>query len=103
MFFISNIQTDKPSKFETALQEKVYATLMKLHIPFERVDTDEAITMEDCTAIEEKLDMKMVKTLLLCNRRPDDVLSFYHLREQAVSFQRMQRRPWGSAPFVCAG
>lgn len=68
MFFISDIQTDKPSKFETALQEKVYATLMKLHIPFERVDTDEAITMEDCTAIEEKLDMKMVKTLLLCNR-----------------------------------
>ena len=69
MFFISDIQTDKPSKFETALQEKVYATLMKLHIPFERVDTDEAITMEDCTAIEEKLDMKMVKTLLLCNRQ----------------------------------
>ena len=67
MFFISDIQTDKPSKFETALQEKVYATLMKLHIPFERVDTDEAITMEDCTAIEEKLDMKMVKGFQFLN------------------------------------
>ena len=76
MFFISDIQTDKPSKFETALQEKVYATLMKLHIPFERVDTDEAITMEDCTAIEEKLDMKMVKTLLLCNRQQTEFYLF---------------------------
>lgn len=60
MFYVSDIQTDKPSKMETPLQEKVYTTLLKLNIPFERVDTDEAITMEDCVAIEEKLDMKMV-------------------------------------------
>ena len=38
------------------------------------MDTDEAITMEDCVAIEEKLDMKMVKTLFLCNRQQT---SFY--------------------------
>ena len=74
MFYVSDIQTDKPSKMETPLQEKVYTTLLKLNIPFERVDTDEAITMEDCVAIEEKLDMKMVKTLFLCNRQQT---SFY--------------------------
>ena len=76
---------------------------MKLHIPFERVDTDEAITMEDCTAIEEKLDMKMVKTLLLCNRRQTMFYLFITCGNKPFRLQRMQRRPWGSAPFVCAG
>lgn len=38
-------------------------------IPFERVETDEAISMEDCIAINKKLDMEMVKTLFLCNRQ----------------------------------
>ena len=76
MFYVSDIQTDKPSKMETPLQEKVYTTLLKLNIPFERVDTDEAITMEDCVAIEEKLDMKMVKTLFLCNRQQTSVYLF---------------------------
>lgn len=69
MFYVSDIQIAKPSKIETELQEKVYAILSELNIPFERVDTDKAITMEDCIAINEKLDMKMVKTLFLCNRQ----------------------------------
>jgi Ala-tRNA(Pro) deacylase len=47
----------------------VYTTLQKLNIPFERVDTDEAITMEDCVLINQKLEMQMVKTLFLCNRQ----------------------------------
>ena len=50
-------------------KKKTYEALKKLNIPFERVDTDEAITMEDCTKINEKLNMKMVKTLFLCNRQ----------------------------------
>lgn len=45
----------------------VYETLDKLNISFERVDTDEAITMDDCVLINEKLNMNMVKTLFLCN------------------------------------
>lgn len=51
------------------LQEKTYCALQDRHIPFERVDTDEAITMEDCVQINKVLDMKMVKTLFLCNRQ----------------------------------
>lgn len=58
-----------PENFTTALQEKTYHALTDLQIPFERVKTDEAITMEDCVQINEKLDMKMVKTLFLCNRQ----------------------------------
>lgn len=55
MFYVSEIQTDAPCHFQTPLQELVYEALKKLQIPFERVDTDEAISMEDCVAIDEKL------------------------------------------------
>lgn len=67
--FVSDIYTTVPSEFKTDLQEKTYRALQDLCIPFERVDTDEAITMEDCVQINKKLDMKMVKTLFLCNRQ----------------------------------
>lgn len=76
MFFISDIYTTSPKEFETSLQEKVYHTLANLHIPFERVHTDEAITMEDCVQIDKKLDMKMVKTLFLCNRQKTNFYLF---------------------------
>ncbi len=69
MFNISDIYTTAPEEFRTPLQKETYKYLRKLNIPFERVDTDEAITMEDCILINEKLDMKMVKTLFLCNRQ----------------------------------
>ena len=69
MFFVSEIDTKAPEQFHTGLQEKVYQALHELQIPFARVDTDEAITMEDCVQINAKLDMKMVKTLFLCNRQ----------------------------------
>lgn len=69
MFYISEIHTEAPDEFKTPLQKETYRYLEKLKIPFERVDTDEAITMEDCILINEKLDMKMVKTLFLCNRQ----------------------------------
>lgn len=69
MLYVSDIYTTAPSEFMTVLQEKAYRALQDLHIPFERVDTDEAITMEDCIQINKKMDMKMVKTLFLCNRQ----------------------------------
>lgn len=69
MFFVSEIKTGAPEQFRTPLQEKTYAALARLSIPFERVDTDEAVTMADCVQIDEKLRMKMVKTLFLCDRK----------------------------------
>ncbi|MCM1500934.1 MAG: prolyl-tRNA synthetase associated domain-containing protein [Clostridium sp.] len=69
MFYVSEIQREAPVRFQTQLQKLTYEALGKLQIPFERVDTDEAITMEDCVAINEKLNMNMVKTLFLCNRQ----------------------------------
>lgn len=76
MITVSEIKTTAPAQFKNTLQEKAYETLAKLQIPYERVDTDEAITMEDCIAIDEKLDMKMVKTLFLCNRQQTEFYLF---------------------------
>lgn len=76
MFFVSEIQNTAPRHFQTPLQAMTYAALDKLHIPFERVDTDEAVTMDDCTAIDEKLKMNMVKTLFLCNRQQTEFYLF---------------------------
>lgn len=69
MFYISEIQKAAPAECKNNLQQLVYSTLEKLEIAFERVDTDEAISMEDCILINRKLNMKMVKTLFLCNRQ----------------------------------
>lgn len=76
MFYVSNIQTAAPTVYKAPLQKNVFRTLEELGIPFERVDTDEAITMEDCIAINDKLDMKMVKTIFLCNRKQSDFYLF---------------------------
>lgn len=69
MFYVSEITTEAPTEFKNQLQKETYKALKQLQIPFQRVDTDEAITMDDCVIIDEKLDMKMVKTLFLCNRK----------------------------------
>lgn len=76
MFYVSEIKTKAPRNCQTRLQKMVYETLDKLEIPFERVDTDTAITMEDCAAIDEALNMKMVKTLFLCNRQQTEFYLF---------------------------
>ena len=68
MFYVSEIFTPAPETFQTPLQERTYAALAALGLPYERVETDEAITMEDCVQIDEKLQMKIVKTLFLCAR-----------------------------------
>lgn len=76
MINVSEIITSKPVDFNSELHKKVYNTLEKLEIPFERVDTDEAITMEDCVEIGRKLDTNIVKTLFLCNRQKTNFYLF---------------------------
>lgn len=76
MIRVSDIFTGQPETFKTPLQEKVYETLNKLQIPYERVETDEVITMEDCAAVNEKLGMDMVKTLFLCDRKKTEFYLF---------------------------
>lgn len=76
MFYVSDIQSAAPRKYENELQKRVYSVLAQLQIPYQRVDTDEAITMEDCVEINRKLKTEMVKTLFLCNRQKDGFYLF---------------------------
>jgi len=69
MISVSEVQTVEPSVFKSDLQRKVYAAFRELQIPFERVDNEPAITMEDCIAINERLHADTSKTLFLCNRQ----------------------------------
>lgn len=76
MIHVGEPRTDSPLHYKNELQFLVYKTLNELQIPYQRVDTDEVITMEDCISINQKLDMKMVKTLFLCTRHQQDILLF---------------------------
>ncbi|RBL89426.1 prolyl-tRNA synthetase associated domain-containing protein [Chitinophaga flava] len=69
MFFVSEIKETEPSEFKTPLQRMVYEMFREKEVKYERVDTDPAITMEDCVRIDERLNVKTVKTLFLCNRQ----------------------------------
>ena len=61
--------TTVPEHFSTPVQELVYRTLTRLSIPFQRVENDPAITMEECQAIDDRLQMQTVTTRFLCNRQ----------------------------------
>ncbi len=69
MIKVSEVKTYSPTEYRTDLQKQVYDNLNALEIPFERVDNEPAVTMEACEAIDARLDVKTVKTLLLCNRQ----------------------------------
>lgn len=83
--FISEIQTVPPAVFITALQQKVYETLNTLGVPFARVDTDVAISMDDCKAINETLGVSMVKTLFLCNAQKTRFYLFVTQGDKALN------------------
>ena len=74
--FVSEVKTTPPKEFASDLQECVYKALAELEIPFERVDTGDAVTMEDCIEIDKKLGCKVVKTLFLCNRQKTNYYLF---------------------------
>ncbi|MBO7076661.1 MAG: prolyl-tRNA synthetase associated domain-containing protein [Bacteroidales bacterium] len=69
MFKVSDIITTPPQEFSSDLQRQVYATFASLGIPFERVDTDPGLTMEDCQHIDAKIGVRIVKTIFVCNRQ----------------------------------
>ena len=58
-----------PAEKRAENEQAVYDFLNQRGIPFARLDHPEVHTMEDCQAIDERLHMQTVKTLLLCNRQ----------------------------------
>ena len=69
MFKVSDILSTPPAGFSSELQQKVYETFSALGIPFQRVDTDPGLTMEDCRHIDAKIGVRIVKTVFLCNKQ----------------------------------
>lgn len=69
MINVSEVKMYLPKNYKNAVQQKAFEVLKELDIPFFRVDNDEAITMDDCEAIDARLEAKTVKTLFLCNRQ----------------------------------
>ena len=69
MFYVSDPKSTPPPSFSSPLQQKVYESFTALGIPFERVDTDPGLTMEDCQHIDAKIGVRIVKTVFLYNRQ----------------------------------
>ncbi|MDU6524222.1 prolyl-tRNA synthetase associated domain-containing protein [Enterococcus devriesei] len=69
MVYVSEMHTSAPSEFGSDLEKKTYETLVQLKIPFHQVATGEALTMEDCIDIDNRLGIEVVKTIFLCNQK----------------------------------
>lgn len=52
-----------------AKEIRVYDLLDSLEISYERTDHEAAMTMEECKAIDQILQVEMCKNLFLCNRQ----------------------------------
>ncbi len=76
MINTSPILTEAPAVFKTDLEKDIYRTLSDLDIPFIRTDCDPCLTMEDCAAIDARLDAHTIKTLLLTNRQQTQYYMF---------------------------
>jgi len=88
MFYISEITNTAPAQYRTALQKKVYETLDGLQIDYDRVDTDAAVEMEACLAIDRKLGVPIVKTLFLCNRQQTQFYLFITCGDKPFSSKK---------------
>jgi len=63
--------TGRPETDEGRLPKEIrcYDLLDSLGVPYQRIDHEEANTMEACAAIDEALQATICKNLLLCNRQ----------------------------------
>lgn len=50
-------------------ENRTYALLQELRIPYTKVDHAPAMTMEDCLEVDRALGTQMCKNLFLCNRQ----------------------------------
>ena len=76
MFYVSELKNTPPERCSTELQKKIYEAFAKLNIPYERLDTEPAITMDLCLKKKKKIGIKIVKTLFLCNRQQTEFYLF---------------------------
>ena len=65
------LMNGRPETNEGRLPKEIrcYDLLDSLNVPYQRIDHEEANTMEACAAIDEALKATICKNLLLCNRQ----------------------------------
>ena len=65
------MQKGRPSEESERLEKEVraYDFLDALGVPFDRIDHDPAMTMEDCAEVDKVLCAMICKNLFLCNRQ----------------------------------
>ena len=61
----------RPETNDGRLEKEIrcYDLLDRLEVPYQRIDHEEANTMEACVEIDKVLDATICKNLLLCNRQ----------------------------------
>lgn len=69
----SELCSGRPQEMRIPKEERCYALLEKLALPFWRVDHDYADTIEACHEIEKVLGCEICKNLLLTNRQQTEV------------------------------
>lgn len=67
--YISEIKTGAPTDERCPLERRMYETLDKLKIPYERVDNDPAASMEECAEVDKVLGTEIRKNVFLCNQK----------------------------------
>lgn len=65
---VSPVYHGAPAESRTPVEDRTYAALEELGIPFDRVDHDPAEDMADCAVISQVLGSDICKNLLLTPR-----------------------------------
>lgn len=81
-FYVSEIFHEAPSTYENEVEEKTFAFLKENQIPIVRVNCDEAISMDLCKIVSEKLGTDIVKTLLVSNQQHTEFYLFVTLGDK---------------------
>lgn len=67
--YISEIKTGAPTDVRCPLERRMYETLDKLRIPYERVDNDPAASMEECAEVDKVLGTEIRKMCSYVTRK----------------------------------
>lgn len=69
-----NLMTGRPADCSNRPEKEIrtYDLLESLHVDFQRIDHEVAMTMEACAEIDKVLQAAICKNLFLCNRQETD-------------------------------
>ena len=89
--YISELMTGAPTNERCPLERRMYETLDKLKIPYERVDNDPAASMEECAEVDKVLGTEIRKTCFYVQKKT--TFSCLSCRQQ-TSTQQLSVRNW---------